>query len=163
LVAIAFFGIACIEVCRNKTTLPFFNNSNANRTIGLVFLLVITLNVTFYFKAFMSRRFIIHNAQTQFINEKIWKNKVVLGAWSSSLFWGTGAITIPVWKNYFNDKAIIETLHPDAVVSETDQADSSQAYDHSGTILPNIPNYTLHIKIWDINIYKMNSTTYSME
>jgi hypothetical protein len=114
-------------------------------------------NAALYGYSLQGRTYVISNAQLELAETGRWQGKVVLGAWASSLFWGTGAITKPVWKNYFNDKDIIARNKPSGIVTEVDEEDSKGAFRGDGIEFPLSSHKVINIRNWKILIYEISA------
>jgi hypothetical protein len=129
------------------------------RTISMIIagtvVLVLSFNIIFYVDALYHRQYALYNAQSAFRESGNWRGKVVLGPWAAALFWGTGAITRPVWAGYFNDKDILNSQHPSAIVTEPDQQDSQMAFAHDGIQLPGTPNRTFRVGPWTVELFEV--------
>ena len=121
-------------------------------------ILSIFANIIFYQHALQDRTFSVRDAQIFFAASEKWRGKVVIGPWAPTLFWGTGAITIPVWKDYFNDLDIIAKYHPSVLVSEVDQQDSNGAFAADGINLKKLPSTVVYVRKWEIHIYVIPSS-----
>jgi len=117
-------------------------------------LAVLAANVILYARSVAKRQFVIHAAQSEFAARGEWSGKVVLGPWAPTLFWGSKAVTKPVWANYFNDENIIALHRPAALVSEPDEADSGRAFAADGVSFSAQPQYAFKIAQWTVNVYK---------
>ncbi|CAA9891400.1 conserved membrane hypothetical protein [Candidatus Methylobacter favarea] len=126
---------------------------------AIALILSFTVNIILYQRAFQERSYTIVNAQTLFAKDGKWKRKVVMGPWAPTLFWGTGAITLPVWKDYFNDRDILTKYHPSAIVSEVDQADSQGAFTADGIDLRKLTSKVVRVLQWEIHVYEIPLTT----
>ena len=56
------------------------------------------------------------------------KDRPIVGAWAPALSWNSKAISIPIWKGYFNDEDVIENLDPVMIIAEWNEQDSNQAF-----------------------------------
>lgn len=79
----------------------------------------------------------------------------MMGTWATNLNWENKATSITIWKEYFNDKNVIETFHPKIIVTEYDEADSDQAFMSQGVNLENMADSVNCIEIgkWDLLVY----------
>lgn len=152
LVALSLVGAAALSTRRGPL---FARPVRAAQAAGAtVFGLALLINVAFYVKGLTNRQYVIHDAQMAFAAEGRWRGKTVIGGWAPALFWGTGAVTKPVWKNYFNDRDILARLKPSAIVTETDQEDSHQALSRDGIKLPAQANATFRVHRWNLMVYE---------
>jgi hypothetical protein len=119
-----------------------------------VLLLAVLINAGLYAKALKGRQYAIHDAQTTFAANGQWRGKLAMGPWAPSLFWGSGAITKPIWHPGFNDRNILARFKPTAIVTEPDQGDSSQALSADGITLPPAAEMSTHVGKWDLRVYR---------
>src|SRR6266511_4002263 len=111
-------------------------------------------SIGFYIAALERREYQLERAQAFLRSEGNWQGKTVVGAWAPSLFWGTEAVTIPIWKDYFNDTRILTRFRPVAIVAESDGADSGQALRADGVDAARLA-YRIHrlrVAEWDLVI-----------
>jgi hypothetical protein len=118
--------------------------------------LALALNVAYYVRSLRDRHYTILNAQTAFQASGKWRGKVVVGAWAPALFWGSGAITRPVWKGLYNDHDILARQHPAAIATEPDQSESGGAFAGDGIKLPPKADYKFDIGRWQVDVYEMS-------
>ncbi len=112
------------------------------------------INAYQYYRSFHTRTFAIKEIN-QYLSSYEYGNRPVIGAWAPSLTWDTKALTYPVWNHYFNDSAILVVHHPRVIVSETDEADSEQAYSSNGIDLVSVADSVRIIKVnhWELKVY----------
>ena len=84
-------------------------------------------------------------------------NLVVIGPWAPTVTWNTTMRSLPVWKDFLNDKNIQHTYHPDVVVTEPGESDSDGAFCADGF---DIVNEADSVKVtwigkWPVHIYWM--------
>lgn len=118
-----------------------------------VLVLVLGLDARDYAKAYERRTYAIRDTQRRLAADERWNDQLVIGPWASTLFWGSGAITKPVWKGYFNDGDMLRTLKPVAILSEPDQGDSEGAYQAAGLTLPQPPLWSVTVRDWTVNVH----------
>lgn len=121
--------------------------------------LLLVVNGMFYQHLIRDRKYSIRDAQLLFASGQNWKGKVVMGAWAPTLFWGTGAIALPVWRGYFNDHDIMARYKPSAIVSEVGQQDSEGAFAADGIDLTKFENDLVRVGKWEIRVYKIPMST----
>jgi|GEM_PF-4355913 len=126
----------------------------AGFALPVVLVLVLVLDARDYANAHQRRAYVIRDTQQRLAAEGRWENKLVMGPWAATLFWGSGAITKPVWKDYFNDGEPIRALRPVALVSEPDQEDSEGAFKGSGVALVEPPLLSVKVRDWTVNVYE---------
>jgi hypothetical protein len=107
-----------------------------------------------YIDTFRHRTFVIRNAN-EYLARSLQPNDVVLGAWAPSLTWDSKSKALPVWNNFLNYKDPIIKFQPKAVIAETDEQDSEQAYTSQGINLQDLADSTKTVKIgqWKVKIY----------
>lgn len=159
IVAFALFSVALLVSAIAKIeTRPFgAERFAAYRGMPIVLksgmFLVLLANAWLYGHALLGRTFVIRQAQLELNAAQEWEGKVVVGAWASSLFWGTEAVTKPVWAGYFNDRNILSSLHPVAIVTEPDEDNSDRAFSKDGITFSQPPLYSYKIANWQVNVH----------
>lgn len=118
-----------------------------------VLVIVLGLDARDYAKSYERRSYAIRDTQRRLAAEGRWNDQLVIGPWASTLFWGSGAITKPVWKGYFNDGEVLRGLKPAAILSEPDQGDSEGAYQAAGLTLPQPPLWSVTVRDWTVNVH----------
>ena len=152
LVAVSLLGAAAI--CTRQRPL-FGRPAHGAHAAGLVALaMVLALNAALYVKSLRDRRYVIDGVQTALAADGRWRGKLAMGPWAPTLFWGTGALTKPIWHGAYNDRDIVARFNPAAIVTETDQQDSSQALSADGLHLPTHPDLSLRVHSWNLQIYQ---------
>jgi len=126
-------------------------------TIVLLFTMT-TINIYNYIDTFRHRTFVIRETN-EYLARNLTQNDLVIGAWAPSLTWGTRAKAIPVWNNFLNYQDPVNKFHPKAVIAETDEQDSEQAWSSQGINLPELSDSTRTVRIgqWEIRIYWMKT------
>lgn len=122
-------------------------------TIILLFTMT-AINGYNYIDTFRHRTFVIRDAN-EYLARSLQPNDVVLGAWAPSLTWDSKSKALPVWNNFLNYKDPIINFRPKAVIAETDEQDSEQAYTSQGINLQDLADSTKTVKIgqWKVKIY----------
>lgn len=130
--------------------------------IGFMFM-VLTMtallvnNAYHYIKSFNQRSFVIRDI-SRYVQQSLPEKAVAVGAWSPSLTWGTQLRAVPVWKDFLNDKHILETFRPRIVFSEPEEQDSNGAFSADGIrlheISDSVKSYT--VGKWPVNLYWIN-------
>lgn len=131
--------------------------------IGVMFVFItmtalLVNNAYYYIKSFNKRSFVIRDI-SRYVQQSLPEKKaVVLGAWSPSLTWGTQLRAVPVWKDFLNDKNILETFRPRIIFSEPEEQDSNGAFLADGIkiheISDSVKSYT--VGKWPVNLYWIN-------
>lgn len=76
------------------------------------------------------------------------KRTLIIGAWAPSCCWECKATTFPVWDKYFNYKDPVNTYRPDAIIAESDEEDSNQAYMNQGIDLSRESDSVRQFNVW---------------
>jgi hypothetical protein len=155
-IAAGLFGAAGLSLI----TWPTIKDAprSAVTLIGALGLLALALNVNFFLRALHDRHYALRDAQTVFQASGNWRGKLVIGSWAASLFWGSGAITRPVYKGV-NDHDILARQHPAAIATEPDGSDSEGAFASDGIRFPVKADYDFDIGPWRVNVYEMKDTS----
>ncbi len=124
----------------------------------LLMLLMLTYNngIT-YLRMWKERSFTLSTIHHYFEQAEL-NNQTVVGAWSPGLTWGTKAQAIPVWKNFLNDRNILQTLNPRIIFSELKEEESDGAFTADGIDLLSISDSTQQWKVgkWTVKAYWIN-------
>lgn len=125
--------------------------------LGVAIAIAWATSIGFYIAALERREYQLERAQTFLRSEGNWRGRTVVGAWAPSLFWGTEAVTIPIWKDYFNATRILARFRPVAIVAESDEADSGQALRADGVDAARLASriHRLRVARWDLVIYEV--------
>ncbi len=123
-----------------------------------VLVVVLGLDIRDYAKAMERRSYVIRDMQQRLAAEGHWKGQLVIGPWTSTLFWGSGALTKPVWKGYFNDGETLRRLQPVAIASEPDEGDSEGAYQAAGMTLAQPPIWAVTVRDWTVRLHPAAQT-----
>ncbi|WAC75256.1 hypothetical protein OU995_11375 [Roseateles sp. SL47] len=123
-----------------------------------VLMMTLVLDGRDYANAYQRRAYAVRDAQVRLAADGQWENKLVMGPWAATLFWGSGALTKPVWKDYFNDGDAIQQLRPVAIVSEPSEDDSEGAFKASGVVLMEPPILTVKVRDWTVNVHGPSTT-----
>jgi hypothetical protein len=166
LVSIGLFGVALCVLWVQSPEKSVSDREAISKTTSLARswpvlvagLALIIANLTFYAKSVADRRFTIASAQAELAARQEWSGKLAVGSWAPMLLWGTSATTKPVWADYFNDKRIIETLHPDAIFTEPSQGESGGAFRLDGIVFGS-PARTFRINRWTVDYFPLASTS----
>jgi len=81
----------------------------------------------------------------------------VMGPWAPTATWDCKARCIPVWKDFMNDKDVINRFHPQAILSEPNEDESNQAYSSRGISLKQLSDSTREFPLgrWRVIVYWM--------
>ncbi|MEO5675843.1 MAG: hypothetical protein ABIQ74_14470 [Chitinophagales bacterium] len=114
---------------------------------------------TIHFTLLLERRTFSIEAINDYFSSAL-KNpeQPVMGPWAPAVTWNSKARCIPVWKDFMNDKNIVQILHPQAILSEPDEAESNKAYSSQG-MKPELlsdSSRTFQIGRWSVIVYWMN-------
>jgi hypothetical protein len=123
----------------------------------IIILSLLTINIFNYVSTIQKREYKIRDANN-YMAKTIKEDDIVIGAWAPSLTWDCKARAFPVWNNFLNYKDPVNRYHPRAIVSETDERDSEQAYKSQGINLPEISDSTKTVRIgqWEVVVYYLN-------
>ncbi len=119
---------------------------------GIVILTVI--NIFNYVDTLKNRQYSIRETNT-YVAQSAGKDDVIIGAWAPSLTWESKSRAVPVWNNFLNYTDPLQNLNPKAIIAETDEQDSEQAYKNQGIDLLGISDSARTVKIghWNLGIY----------
>ena len=83
------------------------------------------------------------------------RDQPVMGPWAPAATWDCKAKCIPVWKDFMNDKDLINRFHPQAIHSEPDESESNQAYSSQRINLLQLSDSTRTFQLgrWDVIVY----------
>jgi len=117
-------------------------------------LLLLSINITNYFKTLERRNYAIRDTNA-YLAERLNPGDLAIGAWAPSLTWKSKAKAIPVWNHFLNYNDPVNRFNPRAVIAETDEQDSEQAYRSQGIILDDLADSTKIVTIgqWEVGIY----------
>ena len=123
----------------------------------LTVIVLTTINGYNYIDTFRHRTFVIRETN-EYLAQTLVQNDIVLGAWAPSLTWESGSKALPVWNNFLNFEDPIAKFHPVAVIAETGEQDSEQAWSGQGINLHEISDSTKTVKIgqWEVRIFWLN-------
>lgn len=119
-------------------------------------LIMTTINIFSYIDTLNHRTYAIRDTN-EYLARTLKPDDVVLGAWAPTLTWASGSKALPVWNNFLNFQDPIAKFHPRAVIAETDEQDSEQAWKSQGIDLQALSDSSRTVKIgqWDVGIYWM--------
>jgi hypothetical protein len=104
-------------------------------------------NGTDYYASIKNRSFSISEINN-YLSKYELQDKTILGAWAPSLSWKSKAVSLPIWKDYFNDKEVFKKYNPAIIIAEVDEEDSNQAFSSRRLKLD---SYADSIKYFTIN------------
>jgi hypothetical protein len=131
------------------------------KTLSIALILAIgTINATAWYSSLEGRTFNIRKVN-HYLSAYDFRDRPIIGAWAPSLGWNCKAMTFPVWKDYFNDKDVIENYNPAIIIAETDEEDSDQAFSARGIDLNAYADSvkTITINRWTIELYWIRQDT----
>jgi hypothetical protein len=129
------------------------------RLSGITLILIMTvINCCVYIDTLNNRTFVIRETN-EYLARNLKPDDIVLGAWAPSLTWDSESKALPVWNNFLNYQDPITKFHPKAVIAETDEQDSEQAWSGQGIDLQVLSDSTKTVKIgqWEMRIYWMKT------
>ena len=117
-------------------------------------LILLSINITNYFNTLERRSYVIRDAN-EYLADRLNPGDLVIGAWAPSLTWKSKAKAIPVWNDFLNFEDPVNRLNPRAIIAETDEQDSEQAYRSQGIILDELTDSTKIMTIgqWKVGMY----------
>lgn len=138
-----------------KNALDYRAVSKIMATISVIFFLALIIQQAALLKKTYNERQFVMRDTNRMLQSIPFGNRPVIGPWAPALARETGARVIPVWYNYFNDKNILENLHPKVVITEADEGDSGGAYKNNGIDLQAIADSSKQVKIarFDLMVY----------
>jgi len=126
------------------------------RRIAIVLVSLFFIGNSIHYGLLMARR----NYNIQAVNDYFsatLKNpdQPIMGVWGTNTTWDCRARTIPVWKDFMNDKDIANRFHPQAIVSEPDEGESNQAYSSQGIKLQEVADSSRAFQVgrWSVVVY----------
>jgi hypothetical protein len=152
---IASMGLLMSVVLAELFTNPAEKLKLYARSLAVMMLLIMTaINGYNYIDTLNNRTYAIRDAN-EYLARSLNKDDVILGAWAPSLTWASGSKTLPVWNHFLNYQDPIANFHPRAVIAETDEQDSEQAWSSQGIDLRALSDSTRTVKIgkWDLRIF----------
>ena len=120
--------------------------------IAILFLIANSLQYSFL----LQRRTYHIEAINQYLSATLKKrDQPVMGPWAPTATWDCKAKCIPVWKDFMNDKDLINRFHPQAILSEPDESESNQAYSSQGINLAQLADSTHSFQLgrWQVIVY----------
>lgn len=151
----AAMGLLMSVVLSEMLEWPLTRFRLAARIMAITAIVFITgINIYIYFDALHSRTYAIRDAN-EYLAKSLNKNDVVVGAWAPTMTWASGSKALPVWNHFLNYEDPITKFNPRAVIAETDEQDSQQAWKSQGIDLRSLSDSTKTIRIghWDVVIY----------
>jgi len=124
----------------------------ACRGVSLILLLAMGIQNTMHYSAALRSRTYSILEINQYLANFDFKDRPIVGAWAPALTWNSKAISIPIWKGYFNDEKVIETFDPAMIIAEKYEQDSNQAFAAKGIKLN---NYADSIKYHSIHNWNL--------
>ena len=132
-----------------------WKDSNTRRAIGVCIIVGFSFyNLSFYQESLARRTFVMDEIGNYLAVSNL-KESTVLGVWAAGLAVKTEARTLPVWTDFMNYKDPVFTYKPRLVISEGNEAESSQAFISQDINLEAISDSIRHFDIWryHVNIY----------
>jgi len=132
------------------------NHKMIKAAVLICILPVLSGNLMKYANAVDNRQYTILN-MNQYLAEHADKDDVVIGPWAPALTWKSKNVSFPVESDFSfrKNEDILKTYQPQIIISETDEADSNQAYKKRGIDLNAISDSSgqFRIALWHIKIY----------
>lgn len=153
-VAIGLFG-SVVFVLNWKYSTVDSNRSREWRSVFVILLFLVSLsNVYNITRMFNDRTYFIREANT-FLKNHYNSQGPVVGPWAPSLTWECKAVSLPAWRNYWNENDILSKYRPEIIISEPDEADSEGVFTYNNIKLTEqssrIKKYT--IGRWEVDMY----------
>lgn len=130
------------------------NKKYAVTVLSLLLAWPVFANINQYFNSYQSRKYVLAEANL-FVEKYTAEGCPVAGAWGPSLTWNTRSLSVPVWKDYFNDKNTMDKFKPCIVVAELNEEDSGEAWKLQGVDLSTWSgaSYDFSIRDWKVRIF----------
>jgi hypothetical protein len=105
------------------------HSSWIEKSLAMIALTVMLVpNTVDYLNVYSRRLFTIWD-MNQYVKERVaGPDRTVLGTWGTAITWEAKARSVPVWNNFLNDHNTLEVFHPQAIVTEPQEAESNGAY-----------------------------------
>ncbi len=151
-------------LCFVSTTVYGFWEITAKKSLRIItittVLMLVGTHLYNYSGALINRTYRVKNIN-EYMQQYDTRNMVVLGPWAPTVTWNTKMRSLPVWKDFLNDKNISTTYAPDIVVTEPGEADSDGAFCADGYDIVNEADSVKKTWIgkWPVHIYWMKKTT----
>lgn len=147
-------GLMCSIVLRQM--LLFKIQYTLLRRIGIALLILFFIGNSIHYGFLFERRSYHIQEVNRYLSSTL-KNpdQPVMGVWGTNTTWDCKARTIPVWKDFMNDKDLFNRFHPQAILSEPDEGESNHAYSSQGIKLQEIADSSRAFQIgkWSVIVY----------
>ncbi|MBU0486633.1 MAG: hypothetical protein KKA07_16080, partial [Bacteroidetes bacterium] len=132
--------------------------SNAKHKLKYAMYLFVAAVFVFNFAnliASFNRRTYSIRAASGYFQQVDFGNRPLMGAWAPGLSWGSNIVSYPIWKDDFNDKRVIETFNPKAIITEPGEGDSNGAFQSAEVDLRDYSDSVVQRRIghWDVLIF----------
>jgi hypothetical protein len=115
-------------------------------------LMILYVNGKDYTASYLSRTTAIYDANKYFSSIPF-HHKKIIGTWAACMNWESDAFVLPVWDKYLYYRDPIRSYSPVAVVAESGENDSNQAFLKRGILLNEISD---SVKVFKIGTFQVN-------
>lgn len=157
--------VACLlwigTVCYGVYTKVKSSHENKGKRLYYISLILLTglwcTHMYSYFSSYQRRTFQVRDIN-QYMRNYTQIDLVVIGPWAPTISWNSRIKSLPVWKDFLNDRKIKDTFHPDIVVTEPGEADSDGAFcaDQFDVVNESDSVKKIWIGKWPVHIYWMH-------
>jgi hypothetical protein len=132
-----------------------YKTTYAARIIVVLVVLLLGIQHLYDYASSWKRRTFSISAMDDYLSHYDFAERPVLGAWAPSACWKNTAITLPVWKDYFNDTAVFKQFTPRVIIAENDEGDSEKAFESRHISLREHADSarTFLVNRWTVTIY----------
>ena len=89
-------------------------------TARTVVIFLLCMNLLYIVKTFVDRKYLIRDMNKTVATAAMSKDDTMIGAWAPAFSWETKARAVPVWKNYMNDRNVLQQFQPRMVAADDD-------------------------------------------
>ena len=125
----------------------FSSGKSMKIAISILSVLVLIFNLSGIIQSFRSRTYDIRTVN-HYLKCCSYKPGIALGSWATAVSWETDLKTMPVWNNYFNSKDPINTLNPELIIVEENEAETDRAFISNGISLSQQSDSSRVFRIW---------------
>lgn len=136
----------------------FYRGLSYKLVIGFILAGAIFMNVWSYSNAISNRTWEIKTVN-EYLLQYDWKGKTIAGGWAPAVSWGTGARTIPVWKEYTDVEYFFEHQKPRMVAEEPNEGTSEQFFRENDFNLAEMSDSVRYFSLWryNLNLYWLDT------
>jgi hypothetical protein len=127
---------------------------------SVLILLVLGIKNGMDYNTAIHRRSFVISEVNHYLGRYNFKGHPIIGAWAPTVSWDSKAISFPVWKDYFNDKNVLELYKPRVIVAEMDEVDSNRAFLDRNISIDSYADSIKYVKInkWNLKILWINQS-----